>query len=322
MAAAATLEKIVRRGAILIALGLCTALPVAAATRVLVVAGLGGEPQYEQNFEDWSAQVAKASTSVTGDPALVQRLAGRDAVRGNIMAALRKAAQELHGGDHFVLVLIGHGSFDGTDYRFNIPGDDITGAEMLELLNHFPEGVTQLVVDATSTSGAIADKWASPRRVVITATRTGGERNATRFGGYWAEALTDSAADRDKDGSVTAEEAFDYANGKVTESFKSDAAIATEHPRLVGTDAGRIVVARLGAAALFASDKQLAALRVEQDGIEQRIDAVRAQKDSLSADDYYARLEPVLLDMARLGQRIDARLAQLGVNAGGGDGGT
>jgi hypothetical protein len=319
MAAAPTLETAVKRGVMLVVLALCVALPAAAATRVLVVAGLGGEQQYEENFEKWSAEVAKASTSVTGDAALVQRLAGRDAQRGNIEAALRKAAQELHTGDHFVLVLIGHGSFDGTDYRFNIPGDDITGAQMLELLDHFPEGVTQLVVDATSTSGAIADKWTSPRRVVITATKTGGERNATRFGGYWAEALTNSAADRDKDGNITAQEAYDYAVRKVGESFKSDAAIATEHARLVGNDPGRIVVARLGAAALFASDAQLAALRVEQDGVEQRIDEVRAQKGSLTADDYYARLEPVLLDMARLGRRIDARLAQLGVNAGGGD---
>lgn len=321
MVAATALEAAVRRAAIMIALGLCVALPAGAATRVLVVAGLGGEPQYEQNFEKWSTQVAKAADSVTGDPAMVQRLAGRDAARANIEAALRKAAQESHPGDHFVLVLIGHGSFDGSDYRFNIPGDDITGAQMRELLDHFPEGVTQLVVDATSASGAIADKWTGPRRVVITATKNGGERNATRFGGYWAEALTNSAADRDKDGSVTAQEAFDYATRKVTESFKSDASIETEHARLTGKDAGRIVVARLGTAALFASDRQLAALRAEQDGVEQRIDAVRKQKGSLTPDDYYAQLEPVLLDMAHLGERIDARLAQLGVNAGGGDDG-
>jgi hypothetical protein len=155
--------------------------------------------------------------------------------------------------------------------------------------------------------------------VVITATKSGGERNATRFGGYWAEALGSSEADRDKDGNVTAQEAFDFATRKVTESFKSDAAIATEHARLAGGDPGRFVVARLGAAALFASDAQLSALRSEQDGIEQRIDTVRAQKGSLATDEYYARLEPVLLDMARLGRRIDARLAQLGVQPGGGD---
>ena len=144
-----------------------------------------------------------------------------------------------------------------------------------------PKGVTQLVVDATSTSGAIVDKLAGPQRVVIAATKTGGERNATRFGEYWAEALGSSEADKDKDGNVTAQEAFDFANRKVVESFKSDAAIATEHARIAGSDAGRFVVARLGAAALFASDAQLAALRAEQDGIEQRIDQLRGAEGAV-----------------------------------------
>jgi hypothetical protein len=76
-------------------------------------------------------------------------------------------------------------------------------------------------------------------------------------------------------------------------------------------------VARLGAAALFASDSQLSTMRVQQEGIAQRIDQLRAQKAQLPEDDYYNRLEQVALEMARLGQRIDARLTQLGVPAGG-----
>lgn len=297
-------------------LGFCFALPAGAVTQVLVVAGMGGEPQYEERFRQWSEQVAKASLSVAGDEARVRHLAGNDARIEKIRAALQAAAGAMESGDHFVLVLLGHGSFDGTEHRIMIPGDDITGSELLKLLDRFPEGVTQLVVDATSTSGAIVDKLAGPRRVVIAATRSGGERQATRFGGYWAEALGSSDADKDKDGNVTAQEAFEFANRGVVESFKSDAAIATEHARIAGGEPGRVVVARLGAAALFANDEQLAALRAEQDDIELRIDEVRAQKASLAEDDYFDRLEPVLVELARLGQRIDARLAQLGVNGG------
>jgi hypothetical protein len=305
---------------VLAVLALGAAMPAAgAATQVLVLSGLGGEPQYEQRFEKWGEQVSKAAATATGDASLVQRLAGVQTTRAKIDSALRAAAQKAKPGDRFVLVLFGHGSFDGNDYRFNIPGEDITGVELRALLDRFPEGVSQLVVNATSTSGAIVDSWAGPRRIVIAATKSGGERNATRFGGYFAEAMGSSDADADKDGNVTAQEAYDYANRKVTESFKTDASVATEHARLAGPDAARFVVARLGAAALFASDAQLAALRGEQDGIEQRIDQVRAQKATLGEDDYYARLEPVLLEMARLGRRIDARLAQLGVSNGGGN---
>jgi hypothetical protein len=76
-------------------------------------------------------------------------------------------------------------------------------------------------------------------------------------------------------------------------------------------------VARLGAAALFASDAQLMALRDQQAGIERRLAEVRALKGQLSQDQYFDRLEPVLVDLARLGQRVDARLAALGVKEGG-----
>lgn len=301
------------------ALGLCLALPAGAVTQVLVVAGMGGEPQYDERFKQWSEQVARASKTVAGDEARVRHLAGNDARIEKIRAALQGAAAAMEAGDHFVLVLVGHGSFDGTDYRFMIPGEDITGSEIQTLLDRFPKDVTQLVVNTTSTSGAVIDKLAGPRRVVITATRTGGERQATRFGGYWAEALGSSDADKDKDGNLTVQEAFDFANRKVVESYKSDAAIATEHARIAGSDPGRFVVARLGAAALYASDAQLLALRAEQDGIEQRINQVRGRKGELTEDEYYNQLEPVLVDMARLGQRIDARLAQLGVGGSSGN---
>ncbi len=70
----------------------------------------------------------------------------------------------------------------------------------------------------------------------------------------------------------------------------------------------------------FANDAQLAALRGQQDGIEQRIDQLRTQKATLAEDDYYGKLEPVLLELARLGQRIDARLTQLGMPPGGRNG--
>jgi hypothetical protein len=240
-----------------------------------------------------------------------RQAAGREQIR----AALQEAADKLGPGDQFVLVLIGHGSHDGSEYRFMIEGDDITGSELRSLLDRIP--AQQLVVNATSASGALADEWVTPRRVVITATRTGRERNATRFGGYWAEALVSEAADLDKDGSLTAQEAYDYATRKVADAFKSDNAILTERARLAGTEPSRFVVARLGAAALFASDAQQAALRAEQDRIGAQLAGIKEQKAGLAEDDYYRRIEPVLLELARVGERVDARLKLLGVDVEG-----
>lgn len=299
---------------------LLCALPggVALATsQVLIVSGIGGEPVYETRFAEWSQKVATSSASVTGDARRVVKLSGDAARRDAVQAALKSAAETLVAGDQFTLVLLGHGTFDGNEYRINLPGDDITGTEMLALLDRIPATVQQLVVNATSTSGAIADKWIKPNRVVVTATKSGGERNAPKFGGFWAEALTSSEADRDKDGTLTAQEAFDYANRKVADAFKSDAAIVSEHARIGGSEPSRFVVARLGAAAMFANDAQLIEMRTQQGVIEGQLAQLRTQKATLSQDDYYNRIEPVLVDMARLGARIDARLAALGVNTGG-----
>ncbi|MET0282707.1 MAG: hypothetical protein ABW278_16490 [Steroidobacteraceae bacterium] len=288
-----------------------------AAMHVLVVAGIGGEPVYEERFAQWSEQVAQAAATATGDAARVQRLSGAEATRVKIEAALGDAARELRAGDQFVLLLLGHGSFDGNEYRLNIAGPDLTGAQIGALLDRIPAGVAQLVVNATSTSGAAAEIWAKPQRVVIAATKTGRERNATRFGGFWAQALSSEEADTDKDGNITAQEAYDFAVRKVNESYKSDAAIVSEHARISGNEPSRFVLARRGAAALFSSDAQLVAMRGEQDGIERRIGEIKGQKGQLAEDAYYERLEPALLELARLGARIDARLAALGAAQGG-----
>jgi hypothetical protein len=282
-----------------------------AATEVLVVAGMGGEPQYEERFAKWSETVAKASATATGDPERVKKLTGKSARREQIRAALAQAAGNLTAGDQFVLVLLGHGSYDGSEYRYMIEGDDLTGSELKTLLDRIP--AQQLIVNATSTSGALAESFAGPRRVVITATRSGGERNATRFGGFWAESLTNQAADLDKDGNVTAQEAYDFTVRSVADSYKSDTAILTERARISGPEPSRFVVARLGTAALFSSDTQLMALRAEQDRLGTQLAEIKARKAELPEDDYYRRIEPVLLEMARLGTRIDARFAALGV---------
>jgi hypothetical protein len=325
MVVATSLEPPVNRHVLHRMLGLAgtallCALPAGvglAATQVLVIAGRGGEAQFDTRFGQWSQKVATASATVTGDAKQVTRLAGPEARLKAVQDAFQSAAENLKAGDQFVLVLMGHGSHDGSEYRYMLWGNDITGTDLAALLDKIPSTVQQLVINGTSASGAIVEKWTRPHRVVITATKSAGERNAPKFAGFWAEALGSDEADRDKDGNLTAQEAYDFANRKVAETYKSDAAIVTEHARISGTDPGRFVVARLGAAAMFASDTQLIALREQQGAIETRLADLRAQKAQWSQDEYFNRIEPVLVDLAKLGERVDARLAALGVKTGG-----
>ncbi len=288
----------------------CMTQPAQAAVRVLIISGLGGEPGYEQKFETQAKAVASAASRSGAATKDVVVITGEQARRTALDPELKKFASAVKSEDQVVIVLIGHGSFDGEEYRFNLPGPDITSKDILAFLDSMPAS-QMLVVNATSASGSVIEQWRKPNRVVITATKSGGERNATRFAEYWVQALSSSEADRDKNEIVTAAEAYDYASKKVADTFKSDASLATEHSRLDGKNAERIVVARLGSAALLPNDAQLDAMMKEQGTLETQLDALKAKKGSLAQDEYYGQLEKVLLDVARLDKRIDARKTEL-----------
>ena len=299
--------------ALLLTLALAVS-PAHAELRVFVISGLGGEPEYERRFQQQAEAIAHAATRAGAAQDNVVLLTGERARRESFTRELTAFVGKAQKDDQVVVVFIGHGSFDGADYRFNVPGPDVTGREIAAMLDKLPSN-QQLIVNATSSSGAVADAWKQPNRIVITATKSGGERNATRFAQYWVEALTSPEADRDKNETVTAEEAYEFAARKVADTFKSDAALATEHSRIEAPAGGgapaRFVVARLGNTAILPNDAALAAMLKEQAGIEQQIDALRARKASLPADQYYDELEKVLITLARLDRRIDERKATL-----------
>lgn len=296
-------------------LAMLPATPAHAALRVLIVSGLGGEPEYERRFTEQAAAIEAAVSRATGNRSHVTSLTGQAARKEALERELRALAKELSREDQVAIVLIGHGSFDGEEYRFNLPGPDITGTELAALFNRLPAG-QQLIVNTTSASGAVIESWKRPNRTVITATRSGAERNATRFAQYWAEALASPEADRDKNQTITAAEAFEFATRKVADAFKADAALATEHARMEGATAARFQLARLGDAVALPEDPALAALLVQQGEIEQQIEELKGRKANMDREVYYNELEKVLIALARLDRNIDARRATLGSMTG------
>ena len=133
-----------------------------------------------------------------------------DAVR----QALVSLADKAEPADSVAVFLIGHGSFDGERYKFNLPGPDMDDEELAELLAALPAR-SQLIVNATSASGAVLERWAADGRILITATKSGWERNATRFAEHWAAALSSDEADANKNSIVTVAEAFEFAERRV-----------------------------------------------------------------------------------------------------------
>ena len=283
-------------------------LPVSAATYTVVVAGLGGEPEYEQKFREHAAMVASAAEAAAGSTSNVISLTGDAARAEAVRRQIKQLASRMNADDSAVVVLIGHGSYDGDNYRFNLPGPDLTDADLARLFDELPAR-DQLIINATSASGAVIERWQKPRRVVITATKSGGERTATRFAEYWAKAVASDAADTNKDQIVTAAEAYAFATSQVESAFKAQTAMATEHARMEGDNAGRFTMARLGTAALAPDNPEVAALLSQRGSIEQDLDRVKEQKASLPETQYYDQLEEVLVRLALLQKEIDSKVA-------------
>lgn len=276
-----------------------------AATHTIIIAGLGGEPEYERRFRE-QAQAVASSAQQLGDPSHVLMLTGDGAQRASVRRELIALAGRMEASDAVTIVLIGHGSFDGEEYRFNLPGPDLTASELGKLFDQLPAR-DLLIVNATSASGAAIERWKRPQRVIIAATKSGAERTATRFAEHWAQAVTSGSADVNKDEIVTATEAFEYATRQVEAAFKADAALATEHARMEGENAARFAVARLGTAAVLSASPEVNALLSRRESIERDLNAVKDRKPSLREEEYYDALESVLVKLALLQKRIDAK---------------
>ena len=291
-----------------------------ATTFYVTVAGLGGEPDYEQRFTGWAGEIEAVLKSSGGD-AKIETLKGAGATRANVRAALERIAHEAKPDDALVVMLIGHGSFDGVDYKINLPGPDLSASELAALLDRVP-AARQLVVDMTSASGGAINTLRKENRVVITATKSGTERNATVFARFWVEALRDPAADTDKNDTISALEAFHYAQQKVAEYFESQKRLATEHPLLEDTGKGEGVrdpsaanreglraaafpLVRLGAASAIANNPEKRKLLAKKDQLEQEIDLLKYNKPTIAPDEYKKKLTALLLDLAKTQQELD-----------------
>lgn len=302
----------------LFALACLPAAHIHAESYFVIVAGLGGEPDYEQRFTAAANELDKTfrSSNLSAHTVL---LTGDQATASRLKESLRSVADKAKPDDDFVLILIGHGSFDGTAYKFNLPGPDVTGEELAELCNHI-RSRRQLIVDTTSASGGAIPALQHRGRAIIAATKSGTENNATVFARYWVEALEDPSADTDKSDSVSALETFTYATRKTAGFYESQKRLATEHAVFVDTPDGSPVrepngsegamlssftLLRKGAAPEVANNPARLALVRKKEDLEQRIDILKYQKAAMDPAEYKQQLTALLLELARTQQELD-----------------
>ncbi len=287
-----------------------------ATTFYVTVAGLGGEDEFQQRFDNWAKEIDKLVRA--SKDAQVETLFGPAATKARVEAALRSVSAKAQRDDALVLMLIGHGTFDGYDYRLNLPGPDITAGELSALLDRIPAS-RQLIVNMTSCSGGSMKAFQGAGRVVVTATKTGTERNATIFARYWVEALRDPAADSDKNETISALEAYRYAEQKTSQFYETQKRLATEHAVLEDTGKGdgvrqpspqngqglaaaQFAVVRMAGAQNISNDPALLNKREE---LEARIDKLKYEKASLNEGEYRKQLRALLTALAKVQAELD-----------------
>ena len=297
----------------------CALAPLAqASTYFVIVSGLGGEPDYVQGFTEDANELNRIYTA-EGAAAHVTTLTGANATTAQLNSALAAVARDAKPDDDFVLVLIGHGTDDGVEYKFNLVGPDMTAGQIAALCDKIPSR-RQLIVDTTSSSGGAVQALEHPGRAVIAATKSGTEKNATVFARYWVEAFQDPSADTDHSESISALEAFTYAARKTAEFYDSQKRLATEHAvfndigsgepvRESGNNQGNMLASftllRTGGNAQVANDPAKRALLAQKEQLEQKIDLLKYRKPAMDPADYRKQLTEALVQLAHVQEALD-----------------
>lgn len=290
---------------------------------LVVVSGIGGESFYSNLFHRWAASFLDyASEYLKLDPTQLvylaedpgrapERISGRSS-KGEIEQALRAVAARSEPGDLVMVLLIGHGTARGDRILFNLPGPDLSAAELSRLLDELDQRRV-VVVNAASSSGPFIPATSGPHRVVITATANAAENRHPSFGGHFVNAFAAPAADRDKDGRISLLEAFVFADSQVALGYERDKRLRTEHALLDddGDGAGTStpggggsdgsLAARIFLASEIApgtSNPGARALSAASFSLLDSIEALKRRKRELAAAEYNSQLESLLVELA------------------------
>jgi len=296
---------------------------------VILVLGAPGEAGYEQAFQRQQALWQDAVRRANGTLQVVGEPSGEGTTRDfeRLRDLVVQLASDPADGRPLWLILVGHGSFDGKEAKFNLRGPDLTADVLAEWLA--PLKQPQAVVVASSASAPFLAKLSRPGRVVVVATRSGYEQNYVRFGEYLAEVVADPAGDLDRDGQTSLLEAFLRAAHLTAEFYRNDGRLVTEHALIDDTGDGRGTPAEwfrgTRAVKKAAEGAVLDGLRAHQwhllrspgeqrltsvqrerrDALEREIDALRSRKENLPEADYLAELEQRLIELARIYEAAD-----------------
>jgi hypothetical protein len=305
---------------LLATLMLAHSLPAAADNYALVVTGASGGEVYAKKYDGWRRSLVSTLRERFAYPAdHVVVLAEKDeagvapATREQVQRSLADFRGRLTKDDLLFVILIGHGTLAegvGEDAKFNLVGPDLTATEWAVLLKPIPGRL--VFVDTTSVSFPFMRKLAGPGRVIVTATDSIAQEFETVFAEWFVKALTELAADTDKNGRVSMFEAFVYASAGVRRSYEEHNQLPTERPLLdddgdgIGHEGpnpapdGNLARSTFLQVAGEPVDAPLRALAARRTALEAEVESLKARRASMSPDAYQSELERLLLELARV----------------------
>lgn len=318
---------------LLVAAVVCAQAPVAPKKKspvdpnkyAVIINGASGEPEYAKQFEQWTTQLSSVLSERYGFDSkqikvLTEKSTDATATRAtaeevkNTFTALKS---QLDVNNILFLFLIGHGSYDGKESKFNLVGPDLSATEYNAMLSSLPTRRV-VVFNMSSASGEFIKSLAAKGRIVITATRSGQETNATRFAGFFIAALNATDADTDQDGHTSVLESFVYANRLTEDFYKRAGRLASEHALIddngdgVGHDkleAGEGLLARATYLDSLSVDEAAASVATaklikERARLEGEIEQLIARKASMQEAEYETTLERLFIQLAKVNRSI------------------
>jgi hypothetical protein len=211
--------------------------------QALILVGLPGDEEHEKLFAATVKQWRDWLTGPLGfNPADVRVLSSGAGQRGDSNGAATRAAiekeaarlkQSLRPTDRLWVFFLGHANYDGEHAWFHIPGPDLREDEVGKLFAGL-QCREQVFWMTTAESGRFVKDLSAKGRIVIAATRAGGEDNETEF----FQALSTvvqrplEALDVNKDGKLSVLELYYRILAEVQIRYATDKRVPTEHAQL------------------------------------------------------------------------------------------
>ncbi len=293
----------------------------------VIVSGASGGPEYATQLAGWRKAIATALVRRFGfqPPQVLQlvdetaRESGTPATADNVRKTFATLKSQTGKDDLVLVVLLGHGTFDGAQAKFNLVGPDLTAADWSVMLATVPGRM--VVVNTTEASAPFLEALAARGRVVITATETAAQRYATVFPEYFATSLADVTSDLDKNGRTSVWELFASTSGGVARHYSERAQLTTERAILSdtgeragvpatatgpqGTMARSLYLDRDTAAE--SADPAVRELIGRRRALEADADALIQRKPATDPAAWSAEFERLMIELARVSRDIRQR---------------